>query len=111
MEFYPFLRLQHVRGGEEIIKRIISFEIETVDVFVTNLPPGPLSHRYTTRIGPPLHWLQGNGYTSDGVGSDGGLIRGGQKSLSPSWYLVRLETKMRTVCRQWKEIVDNQIVR
>jgi len=109
---HPFLRLQHVRGGEEIIKRIIRLGVQTVDIFVTSLPPSPLPHRYATRVGPSLHWLRAHGYTVDGDGDGPGLSSKGEETMTfPSWYLVRLETKMRTVCRGWKQIVDTEIVR
>lgn len=105
----PFLQLQQVKGGHQIIKLIVAYAAETVDAFTTRLPVDRRLSRFVTKVGPPWQWLRGHGY----LFSSNGLVwrsHDGQFQIAPTWYLVRLETKMRIVCQQWKDIADNEIV-
>ena len=121
----PFLRLQHAPGGTTIISKILGFALETVDVFVTNVPSDPVKRKHCYKVGPSDLWLQTHRYDGhhnnhrDNAGSNTEHMRkdGSDSCIAnsryvrfqdniPIWSVVRIEVKLRLVCSLWKAIVE-----
>jgi len=107
----PFLRLRLANGGPAIIFRILQYAWEVVDVFVLGLPADTRKFRHSTVAGPPAQSLPAPTATQirnqcDRRPSSDKEQQTGH-NVSPSWYLVRVEVKLRAVCRAWKELADS----
>ena len=107
----PFLRLRMVHGGPAIIFRILQYAWEVVDVFVLGLPADTRKLRHSTVAGPPAQSLPAPTATQirnqwDRQPSSDKEQQTGH-NVSPSWYLFRVEVKLRAVCRAWKELADS----
>ena len=118
----PFLRLERVQGGEAVTARILSYALDVVDVFLPDTPKGELHLRCCEKVGPSTYWLSRHGHgtqasstyrtwdpvrqTWDTTGPSN--QQPGPTSPAPSWHYVRIEVKLRVVCRLWQKLVDSR---
>jgi len=90
-----FYLLNRILETDNILQSILAYSAETVDVFTLDPPYDNRNLARSTHIGPSSEWLEPHGYL-DPV-----------HPVLPRWHLTRIEVKLRTVCKRWKNVVDS----
>jgi len=93
-----FYLLNRMLATDTIIESILAHTADVVNVFTLSPPAEPRMAARSLHIGPWSSWLTQHGYFSPTLSAG---------TVFPRWHLTRIETRLRPVCKHWRDIIDS----